>query len=175
MSISLQVNHNHYLAEAFEWKLFGMPFCLGLGCCYWICSPENLAMVGLHYNCHSHWNVNYLDSICCSVKVGWSRFLTLPLINSLLRLCGFTLLKKEKPAWFPTEELRDDNNVQPHKVRTELIVFFETLYFHFSLKLYTFIHRFLTLREGFWDGMSMVKKEFYVSPITMMMKQMMMM
>ena len=36
--------------------------------------------------------------------------------NTNPRLCGFTLLRREKAAWFPTEELRDDNNVQPHKV-----------------------------------------------------------
>ena len=27
------------------------------------------------------------------------------------------MLRKEKAAWFPAEELRDDNNVQPHKVK----------------------------------------------------------
>ena len=31
-----------------------------------------------------------------------------------------TLLRREKAAWFPAEELRDDNNVQPHKV--EIII-----------------------------------------------------
>ena len=35
------------------------------------------------------------------------------------RACGVTLLKREKAAWFPAEELRDDNNVQPHKVETD--------------------------------------------------------
>ena len=35
---------------------------------------------------------------------------------NMYRACGVTLLRKEKDAWFPAEELRDDNNVQPHKV-----------------------------------------------------------
>ena len=34
----------------------------------------------------------------------------------MTRACGVTLLRREKAAWFPAEELRDDNNVQPHKV-----------------------------------------------------------
>ena len=37
-------------------------------------------------------------------------------MNSIFRLCGVTLLRREKPAWFPVEELRDDNNVTPHKI-----------------------------------------------------------
>ena len=41
--------------------------------------------------------------------------------NTNPRLCGFTLLRREKAAWFPTEELRDDNNVQPHKVLSSSI------------------------------------------------------
>ena len=31
-----------------------------------------------------------------------------------------TLLRREKAAWFPAEELRDDNNVQPHKVEISI-------------------------------------------------------
>ena len=39
----------------------------------------------------------------------------------MTRACGVTLLRREKAAWFPAEELRDDNNVQPHKVGSDVI------------------------------------------------------
>ena len=37
-------------------------------------------------------------------------------VVALLQACGLTLLKKEKPAWFPVCELREDNNVEPHQI-----------------------------------------------------------
>ena len=41
--------------------------------------------------------------------------LWIPLVG-ILQWCGLTVLKTEKAAWFPVEELREDNNVQPHKI-----------------------------------------------------------
>jgi len=45
-----------------------------------------------------------------SMSVMWIPFI------AILELCGLRLLKQEKPGWFPTEELREDNSVQPHKI-----------------------------------------------------------
>ena len=48
--------------------------------------------------------------------------LWIPLVG-ILQWCGLTVLKTEKAAWFPVEELREDNNVQPHKIsRMERLV-----------------------------------------------------
>lgn len=37
-------------------------------------------------------------------------------VVALLQACGLTILRKEKPAWFPVCELREDNNVEPHEI-----------------------------------------------------------
>ena len=46
---------------------------------------------------------------------------------TMTRACGVTLLRREKAAWFPAEELRDDNNVQPHKVEISVEIEIEML------------------------------------------------
>ena len=69
-----------------------------------------------------------LSWLCCSKRSSYSinnwHMMSLTILNvnanTNPRLCGFTLLRREKAAWFPTEELRDDNNVQPHKVIVSL-------------------------------------------------------
>ena len=59
--------------------------------------------------------------ILIALLIGMS-VLWIPLVG-LLQWCGLSILKKEKPAWFPVEELREDNNVQPHKIsRVERLV-----------------------------------------------------
>ena len=59
------------------------------------------------------WWVYIIIVLLIGMSILWIPFV------ALLRACGVTLLKREKAAWFPAEELRDDNNVQPHKVETD--------------------------------------------------------
>ena len=56
------------------------------------------------------WWCYILITLLIGMSVVW-----LPLL-ALLQCCGVTLLKAEKPAWFPVTELREDNNVLPHKI-----------------------------------------------------------
>ena len=100
--------------------------CSGLGCCHRERCAEVLALLGVRHHCHPHRDVHRLDPCRGSPAVrkapilnDW-HMMSLTILNvndnTNPRLCGFTLLRREKAAWFPTEELRDDNNVQPHKV-----------------------------------------------------------
>jgi len=73
------------------------------------------------------WWTYIMIFVLISMSVMWIPFI------ALLELCGIRLLPQEKPGWFPTAELREDHNVQPHKITS-------------------FEKRFLGWREGGTEG-----------------------
>jgi len=56
------------------------------------------------------WWTYIIIVILISMSVMWIPFI------AFLELCGVRLLPQEKPGWFPTTELREDNNIQTHKI-----------------------------------------------------------
>ena len=95
-----------------------MIFFAGLGRYHRQPCSEGLALVGVHHHCPSDRDVHPLDTLRGPSQVSQD-FVNKTKITLDTRACGVTLLKREKAAWFPAEELRDDNNVQPHKVETD--------------------------------------------------------